>query len=285
VARAAALGGLAFVSLLFTAFLIFIGILLFLGEWLFGSLGWGVLLGTLLLVAVAVYAVLIAARCAYLGRSVAIAFVVGFVVAAVFGSNVLANAYRTIADGFVAVNDPGDISFLFGAAIGAVVAGIVGLVLGARSGAASGAVGGLVSGAIFGALVGVLVTGIVRLGINPATRPMIVGMVIWAVIVAVVAVIATARYGWRTALGVGGAALIGGGLFGMFTAITFGWPVAIAIGLAVWMGLATGIAIAYAANGGIDVEALKARYWPQTTIDTAKETIEWARDRIPGMKA
>ena len=36
------------------------------------------------------------------------------------------------------------------------------------------------------------------------------------------------------------------------------------------------------ASAGIDVEALKARFYPQTTIDTTKETIEWAKARIPG---
>ena len=71
-------------------------------------------------------------------------------------------------------------------------------------------------------------------------------------------------------------------MFGAFTAITFTWHVAIAIGIAVFLGLATALAGAFAANGGIDVEALKARYIPQATIDTTKETIEWAQARMPG---
>jgi hypothetical protein len=35
------------------------------------------------------------------------------------------------------------------------------------------------------------------------------------------------------------------------------------------------------ASNGIDVEALKKRFIPQSTIDTTKETIEWAKARIP----
>jgi hypothetical protein len=35
------------------------------------------------------------------------------------------------------------------------------------------------------------------------------------------------------------------------------------------------------AREGIDTDALKARFWPQTTIDTTKETIEWAKARSP----
>ena len=42
---------------------------------------------------------------------------------------------------------------------------------------------------------------------------------------------------------------------------------------------------AFAASGGIDLEALKARYIPQATIDTTKETIEWAQARIPGRRS
>jgi hypothetical protein len=33
------------------------------------------------------------------------------------------------------------------------------------------------------------------------------------------------------------------------------------------------------ARQGIDAEELKARFWPQVTIDTTKETIEWAKAR------
>ena len=43
--RALALGGLAAASAIFLVFLLLIGLMLFIGEWLFGSLGWGVLLG------------------------------------------------------------------------------------------------------------------------------------------------------------------------------------------------------------------------------------------------
>ena len=32
---------------------------------------------------------------------------------------------------------------------------------------------------------------------------------------------------------------------------------------------------------GIDTDDLKSRYWPQETIDTTKETIEWVREQAP----
>ncbi len=60
VTQVAILAGIAFGALLVMGFLLPIGLFLFLGDWLFGSLGWGVLHGTLLLVALAVNVVLVA---------------------------------------------------------------------------------------------------------------------------------------------------------------------------------------------------------------------------------
>ncbi len=60
VGRTAALGAIAFVLVLFAISLVVIGTSLFVGEWLLGSLGWGVLHGFLLFVSVAIAAVLLA---------------------------------------------------------------------------------------------------------------------------------------------------------------------------------------------------------------------------------
>lgn len=54
VKRAAALGGIALLLLFMTGMLIAVGIPLFLGQVLFGSIGWGVLIGAELLIATAV---------------------------------------------------------------------------------------------------------------------------------------------------------------------------------------------------------------------------------------
>ena len=35
------------------------------------------------------------------------------------------------------------------------------------------------------------------------------------------------------------------------------------------------------ARGGFDTDALKGRFWPARTIEATKETIEWARERMP----
>ena len=69
VARAAALGaGGDRVCVILLAFLVPIGTILFYGDWIFGSIGWGLLHGTELLIALAVTAVLVALRVPGLGR-------------------------------------------------------------------------------------------------------------------------------------------------------------------------------------------------------------------------
>jgi len=276
--------GIALGAAILLAFLLPIGLALFLGEWLFGSLGWGVLHGAELLVLVAVIGVAGGAlRATGIGRSVALAFLAGTLVAILFGTNAPNLLYTWIADQFGAGRDPGAVAFVVGAAVGAVVFGIIGLLIGARGGTASGAVGGLVGGALFGGVVGSAGGGVARLAENEGSRPLVVGLLIGAALLGLVGLVLGARSG-----GVNGA-LVGlatgfvlGGALGAFTAITFSWHVAIAIGVAVFLGLSSGLILANLARDGVDTEALKARFYPQSTIETTKETIEWAKARIPG---
>ncbi|MEO8208473.1 MAG: phage holin family protein [Chloroflexota bacterium] len=60
IGRVALLGGTAFGAVLLVAILLPLGGILFLSEWLLGSLGWGVLLGTVALLDIAFMAILIA---------------------------------------------------------------------------------------------------------------------------------------------------------------------------------------------------------------------------------
>ena len=220
VGRAAALGGVAFGCLVLLAFLLPIGGLLFLGEWIFGSIGWGLLHGTELLIAVAVLAMMVALRVRGLVADLVIAIVIGLVVALLLGPNLPNELWRRIGDA-MALGDTSWRPLATGILVMAAVGAIVGLLLGARSGGGAAAIGGLVGGAILGAIVGA------------------------------------------------------------FSAITFGWRVGAALGVAAALAgwpILMGLTVARA---GIDSEALKARFWPQTTIDTTKETIEWAKARSP----
>ena len=88
VGRVAALGALAFALVIFAVFLLVIGVSLFLGEWLLGSIGWGVLHGFLFFVSVAMACVLLAigvVRRPDRPRARARRVVVGIVVGVVLG--------------------------------------------------------------------------------------------------------------------------------------------------------------------------------------------------------
>jgi MFS family permease len=157
VKRMVALGGAAIGLLILAGLLLFVGGILFLGEWLFGSIGWGVLLGTLLLVDIAL--VLFLAALDVSGKRIATAFaiaaVVGIAVGLVLGLDVLHQGWQALGDA-VASNVIADqatrtpVTAIVGLAI---IAGILGFISGIRSGI-RGAIGGLLVAAIVGAIIG-----------------------------------------------------------------------------------------------------------------------------------
>lgn len=121
------------------------------------------------------------------------------------------------------------------------------------------------------------------LGVDPGIRPLLVGLLVGGLIGLIAGIIAAALLdiagGGRIAALVG--LLVLGVVIGAFTAITFGPQAGVGIGIAVgyivWIAL-MGIGVA---RTGIDVEALKKRFYPSTTIDTSKETLEWLQKRMP----
>ena len=100
VGRVAALGALAIALVIFAVFLLVIGASLWLGEWLLGSMGWGVLHGFLLFLAVAMAAVLGALGIAprRLVGAFAVGVAVAVVVGAVLGLGLLNQLYASIGD-------------------------------------------------------------------------------------------------------------------------------------------------------------------------------------------
>ena len=221
-AKAAAIFvGLAIALLLFAAILASVGTTLFIGEWLFGSLGWGVLHGVLL--CVALVAALLLAALEIPGRHLASAFVgavgIGIVVAVVLGLAWPNQAFTRIGDALIPGIETGVRPLVAGLGVGTLLVGLVALVIGARAGGPGGAIAGLVGGAVVGALAGA------------------------------------------------------------FLAISFSRHVGIAIGICAV--LIAWPALVATALRGYDWGALKARYWPGTTIETTKETIEWVRARTP----
>lgn len=124
---------------------------------------------------------------------------------------------------------------------------------------------------------------VLNLAVESPSRPLAVAALLWgglgAIIGAVVAYRAKAGAGATIGGFIGGFVI--GALAGAFSAISFSWQVAFALGFSTWllswpilMGVQT-------ARVGVDEEALKRRFTPQVTIDTTKETIEWAKARMP----
>lgn len=220
VGRAAAYGGIAAAFLLLAGLVISIGGLLFLGDWLFGSIGWGAVLGSLLLVDAAVVLLLAALRGngERQGRAFAIAAILGIVVGVVLGLDLTNRGWSSAADAVLQTVDVATRPLLMALATLGIIGAILGLVAGARSGSA---VGGLIGGALAGLVLGAI-----------------------------------------TATAVGPRV---GAAFGVLTWLV-AWPVLAGIDVA---------------RTGIDTDALKARFWPETTIEMTKETIEWVRQRTP----
>jgi hypothetical protein len=275
--------GIAIGALILVAFLVPIGTTLFLGEWLFGSMGWGVLLGTEALVLLGCAAVLGSLGAGRVARAIALAFVAGLLVAILFGTNAPNLLYVAIAEQFGPGIDPGVIALVAGTGIGLVVGGLLGLLAGARRGTGGDAVSGLIGGAVLGGIFGALIGGVVRLAENEGSRPMVVGLLLIGGLAALVGLVLGARGGGGASGAVAGflGGFVLGGALGAFSAITFSWHVAIAIGIALFLGLAIALMLADVASRGIDTEALKRRFYPQASIDMGKETVEWAKARMP----
>ncbi|MFL5749931.1 MAG: hypothetical protein ACJ767_04875 [Chloroflexota bacterium] len=293
--RVAALAGVAVGAAIFAGLLLAIGLPLFLGEWIFGSIGWGLLHGVLVLVTIAIASSLMAASISAtrIAWAMLAGFAAGLVVAIILGSGVSNLLWTTAGDNLLpqAAEDVRPLAaalVLTPVVLGVLLGGLNFIstvvsdeprtaiqrpTIGERVAASAGAavyVGWLVA---FGVaynqqiawfdwrLLGVLVGGFV-------------------VVVVIGILIGTWRSGFALMTGLSIGAAIGI-IVGAFTATDFGWRVGIAIGVTV--GLATSIAVLALEfrNVQFDEDSLKSRFIPQRTIDMTKETIEWARERMP----
>ena len=185
VKRVAALGGLAAGILVFLGFFFPIGLLLFLGEWLFGSIGWGVLLYTELGVAVALTAVVVALGVpgSKIGPPILVSVLVGVVLAIMLGLALTNEGWTRLGESVFPNVEGGFRPLGTAMAFSAAVVGVIGLLLGVRSGGIGGAIGGLIAGALFGVVLGALSA--IRFGPGPGVALGIaVAAIVWIVLVA-----------------------------------------------------------------------------------------------------
>jgi hypothetical protein len=156
---------------LMSAVLVWVGGFLFLGEWLFGSIGWGLAQGLFfgLAMFVALALAIVGSRARYSVLSLVVALVITVVVALLCGINVAYNAAVGVAPNLSPpLGAPGVIALIGGAIVGALLFGVLlAFVAGAR-----GAIGGVVLGLILGAIAGWIIGG------APWTWPPAVGFAI-----------------------------------------------------------------------------------------------------------
>lgn len=148
--------GAAIALLLYIGLLVPVGTALFLGEWLFGSLGWGILHGALFSVAAAIVLVLGALRVSrtYLLGTLFLAILLGIAVGTIFGLAWPNAAYQALGDVVAPDVDPAYRPLVIAVALWGAVMALLGIVGGARAGSLGGAIGGFFGGAISGALIG-----------------------------------------------------------------------------------------------------------------------------------
>jgi MFS family permease len=184
VKRMVGLFAAAIALLVLAGLLLFVGGLLFLGEWLFGSIGWGVLLGTLLLVDFALVAMLAALDVS--GRRIGTSFVIGALVGVgvglVLGLDVLHQGWRALGDAVATtvIADEATRTPLV-AVIGlALVAGLLGFLGGIRGGIKS-ALGGFIAAGIAGAVIGWITATPVSAQVGAALG-VLVALITWPVL-------------------------------------------------------------------------------------------------------
>jgi hypothetical protein len=230
VKKVAALIGVAIALVLFAGILFLVGTSLFLGEWLFGSMGWGILHDTELSVALAIVCVLVALDVPVrrLVRGLVVASLIGLAIAVVGGLLLASRLWEAIGVAAAPALDPATRPLVVGTAVGAGLGAIAGLLGGTETGGGR-SIGGVIRSAI-----------------------------VWMIIGA-----------------------LGGAVVGALSAITFSWQVAVALGIAVALGLWVVLCILEVARGGIDFGAWSRKFYPSQTIESAKETIEWVRERTP----
>jgi len=156
--KVAGLVALAVVLVIFAVFLFVIGLSLGIGEWVLGSMGWGVVQGVELFVSVALAAILIALGIS--GRRIVGAFLVavliGLLVGVTFGLNLPNRLYTAIGESANVAVDPAYRPLVVGTLIWMAIGLVVGIILAFRIQAGAGGriaaiVGLVIGGAAFGA--------------------------------------------------------------------------------------------------------------------------------------
>jgi hypothetical protein len=295
VKKVSVLAGIAIATGISAGLLLAVGLPLFLGEWIFGSIGWGILHGLLLLTGIGIAAAVTALGIG--GSAVSRALLIGVATAAligvVLGLNLTNRAWGGVGDALLPLADAGARPLAAAVVVLPVVAAIlIGLLMlvlafgddAGTSGTSTPGVGVRVPVALPTALYVGWLTAFAYSYSSRVSWPdlsiVAVGVVGAIVALAVLVVVATWRPGMRLITGLAIGTVTGVVLAGL-TAVGIGPRVAAAIGVTIGLIAWLSMMGAEVARRGVDTEGLKNRFIPQKTIDITKETIEWVRARTP----
>lgn len=142
---------------LFALTLIAIGSFLWAGEWLFGSMGWGVVHGTGLSAAIIVACVglILAERSGTIVRDAVVSVIVGVLLSIELGLALTNAAWAEVTKAVAPSSIAPEWQLLVVAVVAsAAILGIIGLLVGAVRGGIGGSFRGLILGAIVGAAIG-----------------------------------------------------------------------------------------------------------------------------------
>lgn len=186
IGRIAAMVGLAIAALILVGLLATLGIALFLGEWLLGSIGWGVLHGILFFTAVAIASGVMAlgVSAGRIARSFIVAVAVAIVIGVSLGMQWPNQAYAAAGESARLNLEPGVRPLVVGVLFGAWVGLLIGFIAAVRLGSWGARVGVIIVVAIVGALVGAIsaITFSPQIGAGVGIT---VGYLVWIALMAV----------------------------------------------------------------------------------------------------
>ena len=156
IAKVAAYVGISIGVVIFAVILAVVGGSMFVGEWLLGSIGWGVLHGVLLFISIAVACSLAAVGMS--ARRIGVALLAGIavavIVALILGFALLNQLYTSIGETALPTVEPGVRPLVVGVIIWAVLGLVIGLIVALRLHTGGSRFGALVGFAALGAVIG-----------------------------------------------------------------------------------------------------------------------------------
>ena len=181
------LAGLMLAFALFTVMMLYVGGFLFLGEWLFGSIGWGFGQGLVFGIALIVNLALafVGASAGRLAAAFLLAFFIGVGIALLCGSNIVYDATSGVSGGLVQpLGTPGVVALLSGIVVGAILFTLLFSIMSGRN----GAIGGFFLGAFLGAFVGWLIGGAPWTWQPAVGFAILIALIAWPILAAVLVV-------------------------------------------------------------------------------------------------